>query len=145
MKMKTLAVAALCLLSATAVATAAGMGESREATMKKIGGAMGALGAIAKGDKAYDAETVKGALTTISTEIKTFPDLFPVGSEKDSEEASPKIWEAMDDFKAKAAKLGGDADELLAALPADQAAVGAAMGKLGGDCQSCHESFRIKK
>jgi len=142
---RTLAASMLCLFCATAVVSAAGMADSREAAMKKIGGAMCGLVAIAKGEKPYDAETVKGSLSTISETIRIFPTYFPAGSEKDSEEASPKIWENMDDFKAHAEKLGADADALLAQLPADQAAVGAAMGTLGKDCGACHELYRIKK
>ncbi|HTO31049.1 MAG TPA: cytochrome c [Pararhizobium sp.] len=116
----------------------------REGLMKGIGRSMGAIAGIAKGEKPYDAEVVKTALTTISTNIKAFPDQFPAGSDVNSE-ASPKIWENMDDFKAHAAKLGTDADTLLAQLPADQAGVGAAAGMLGKDCGACHELYRIKK
>ncbi|WP_275789593.1 c-type cytochrome [Pararhizobium gei] len=116
----------------------------RESLMKQIGGSMGALAGIAKGEKPYDAEVVKTALTTIGTSIKAFPDQFPAGSEAGSE-ASPKIWENMDDFKAKAAKLGTDADMLLAQLPADQAAVGEAAGVLGKNCGGCHQLYRVKK
>lgn len=140
-----LTVAALCLIGATAVVSAENQHENREATMKKIGGAMGGLAAIAKGEKEYDAEVVKTSLTTIKEQIAVFPTFFPPGSEKDDEEASPKIWENKADFEAKAAKLGADADALLAQLPADKAAVGAAMGTLGQDCAACHESYRIKK
>jgi cytochrome c556 len=142
---RVLAVGMLCLFGAAATVSAAGMGEQREAAMKKIGGQMGALGAIAKGEKPYDADVVKSALSTISETIKVFPTYFPEGSEKDSEESSPKIWENKADFEAHAQKLAADADALLAQLPADQAAVGAAMGTLGKDCSACHESYRIKK
>jgi cytochrome c556 len=142
---RVLAASMLCLFGATVVVSAAGMGEPREAAMKKIGGAMGGLAAIAKGEKPYDAETVKSSLTTISETIKVFPTHFPPGSEKDSDEASPKIWENMDDFKAHAAKLGTDAETLIAQLPADQAGVGAAMGMLGKDCGACHQNYRLKK
>ncbi|MBP1859707.1 c-type cytochrome [Rhizobium herbae] len=116
----------------------------REGLMKQIGGSMGALAGIAKGEKPYDAETVKTALTTISTNIKAFPDQFPAGSEANSE-ASPKIWESTDDFKAHAAKLGADADTVLAQLPADQAGVGAALGVIGKNCGDCHQLYRVKK
>jgi cytochrome c556 len=144
--MKKFAIAtAACLFGLAAVASAEGMGDAREAAMKKIGGSVGALVGIAKGEKAYDADTVKASLGTISETIKIFPTYFPAGSEKDSEEASPKIWENKADFEAHAAKLAADADSLLAALPADQAAVGAAMGKLGANCSGCHELYRIKK
>lgn len=140
-----LAVTALCLLGATAVVSAESQADNREATMKKVGRSMGGLAAIAKGEKEYDADVVKTSLTTIKESITVFPTYFPEGSEKDSEEASPKIWENKEDFEAKAAKLAADADALLAQLPADKAAVGAAVGVLGKDCAACHESYRIKK
>ena len=140
-----LAVTALCLLGATAVVSAESQADNREATMKKVGRSMGGLAAIAKGEKEYDADVVKTSLTTIKESITVFPTYFPEGSEKDSEEASPKIWENKADFEAKAAKLAADADALLAQLPADKAAVGAAVGVLGKDCAACHESYRIKK
>ena len=140
-----LAVTALCLLGATAVVSAESQADNREATMKKVGRSMGGLAAIAKGEKDYDADVVKTSLTTIKESITVFPTYFPEGSEKDSEEASPKIWENKADFEAKAAKLAADAGALLAQLPADKAAVGAAVGVLGKDCAACHESYRIKK
>lgn len=139
------AAAALCLIGATAVVSAENQHENREAAMKKVGGAMGALAAIAKGQKDYDADVVKTSLTTIKETVTVFPTFFPAGSEKDDEEASPKIWENKADFEAKAAKLAADAGALLAQLPADQAAVGAAVGNLGKDCAACHESYRLKK
>jgi cytochrome c556 len=142
---KILAAGLLCLFGATAVLSAENMHESREGAMKKIGGAMGGMVAIAKGQKPYDAATVKASLTTISETIKVFPGYFPAGSENDDKEASPKIWANMDDFKAHAAKLGSDADMLLAQLPADQAAVGGALKTLGADCGACHQTYRLKE
>jgi cytochrome c556 len=138
-------VAALCLIGATSVVSAENQHENREAAMKKIGGAMGGLAAIAKGEKPYDADMVKTSLTTINETIKVFPSYFPEGSDKDDDEASPKIWENKTDFEAKAAKLAEDSATLLAQLPADQAGVGAALGVLGKDCGACHELYRIKK
>lgn len=146
MKIKTLMAAAIAFnMAGVAVATAAEPQEIRKEMMEKIGKAMGGLVGIVKGKTPYDAEVVKASLTTMSTEIKGFPDHFPKGSETGHKtEASPKIWENFDDFKAKAAKLGSDADMLLAALPADQAAVGEAVKTLGGDCGACHETYRLK-
>jgi len=147
MKVRTLAVAAvLAAVGAGAVVAADEPQGVRQQMMKKVGGAMGALSGIAKGEKPYDAEVVKASLATMSEVAKAFPEQFPAGSEAGHEtEASPKIWEAMDDFKAKAAKLGADADTVLAALPADQAAVGAALGTIGPNCGGCHEVYRLKK
>jgi cytochrome c556 len=142
---KILVATAICLLGATAVISAENMHENREAAMKKIGASIGALVGIAKGEKPYDAAVVKTSLTAISETIKVFPSYFPEGSVNDDQEANPKIWDNMDDFKAKAAKLGADADAALAALPADQAAVGATLATIGGGCGACHELYRIKR
>ncbi|HVK90828.1 MAG TPA: cytochrome c [Mycoplana sp.] len=147
MKLKTIAAAAaLAVLGASAVVAADEPQVVRQQMMKKMGGAMGALAGIAKGEKPYDAEVVKVSLTTMTEVTKTFPDQFPAGTETGAEtEASPKIWENMDDFKAKAAKFGQEAETVLAQLPADQAAVASAIGPLGKNCASCHESYRVKK
>ena len=147
MKVRILAVAAaLAAFGAGAVVAADEPQVVRQEMMKKVGGAMGALAGIAKGEKPYDAEVVKASLTTMSEVAKSFPDQFPVGSETGHDtEAKAEIWAKMDDFKAKAAKLGADADTVLAGLPADQAAVGAALGTLGPNCGGCHEVYRLKK
>ena len=118
----------------------------REKLMKGIGQAVGALGAIAKGEKPYDAAVVQQSLTTISTNIQAFPDQFPPGTETGHEtEALPAIWEKPEEFRADAEKLHTEAQALLASLPADQASVGAAMRTLGATCSDCHETFRAKK
>lgn len=142
---RTLSVIALCLVGATSVVSAQDLHADREAAMKKVASAMGGLSAIAKGEKTYDAEAVKTSLTSIKEAITVFPTYFPPGSESADSEASPKIWENKADFDARAAKLAGDADMLLAQLPADAAGVGAALGRLGPSCGTCHEAYRIKK
>lgn len=147
MKLKTIAAAAaLAVLGASAVVAAEEPQVARQQMMKKVGGAMGALAGIAKGEKPYDAETVKTSLATMSDVSKTFADQFPAGTETGAEtEASPKIWESMDDFEAKTAQLGKEAETVLASLPGDQAGVAAALGPIGKSCASCHETYRLKK
>ncbi|EJZ20651.1 cytochrome c [Rhizobium sp. Pop5] len=127
------------------VTAADGTHDSRVALMKQVGGSAGALAAIAKGTKPYDAEAVKTALTTIAATAKVFPDQFKAGTETNDEGASPKIWENMDDFKARAAKLASDAETALAQLPADAAAVGATINALGANCGGCHKAYRLSK
>ena len=118
----------------------------RQALMKEIGRSVGAMGSIAKGEKPYDAGVVEQALKTIDTNAKAFPDQFPAGSEEGHEtEALPPVWEKPDEFRAEAEELQKEAETLLAAVPAEQAAVGAAMKRLGAVCSDCHETFRAKK
>lgn len=136
--------AALCLGLAAAAVAQDNPVAKREQMMKQVGASVGALGAIAKGEKPYDAEAVKAALTTISTDMKVFPDQFPAGSEVNSA-AAPAIWDNMDDFKAKSQKLASDADTLLASMPADQAGVAEAVKTLGANCGTCHQTYRLKR
>ncbi len=149
MRMKAIAAAVLVAGMGVSTVFAAGEGthDARVAMMKKIGGATGSLASIAKGEKPYDAEAVKTALATISETAKAFPDQFKPGTENASadSEASPKIWENMDDFKARSLKLSSDADALVAQLPADAAGVGAGLKTLGANCGGCHQSYRVKK
>jgi cytochrome c556 len=116
----------------------------REQMMKQIGGSMASLAGIAKGEKPYDADVVRTALTTIGTDIKAFPDQFPEGSEINSA-AAPAIWDNNADFRAKAAKLEGDATTILASMPADQAGVQKAVQTLGANCGACHQTYRLKR
>ncbi len=143
MTLKTIAASILIGCLCAGAVSAAGEMEKREGMMKQIGGAMGALGAIAKGEKPFDADAVKTAVTTISANAKAFPDQFPAGSEGGA--AAPAIWQNFADFKAKSEKLGADADAVLAQLPTDQASTGAALKTLGADCSACHQTYRLKK
>lgn len=144
MKVKAIMAAVLVAGLGAGLAIAAdGTHDSRSALMKKMGGAAGALAAIAKGEKPYDADAVKAALTTMSETAKVFPAQFGPGTETGDPAASPKIWENMDDFKAKAAKLESDANTVLAQLPTDATGVGNALKTLGADCGACHQAYRI--
>ncbi|MCM2291848.1 cytochrome c [Allorhizobium sp. BGMRC 0089] len=147
-KFSRIAILSLCLgLGVSGLVQAADPPQTvREGMMKKMGGALGALAAIAKGEKPYDAAVVKSSLTTMDEVAKAFPDQFPKGSETGFKtEASPKIWQDMDGFKKHAEALQTAAEAELAALPADQAAVGAAMKKIAPNCAACHQDYRLKK
>jgi len=46
------------------------------------------------------------------------------------------------DFRQKASNLRGSIDAVLAAPPADCAAVGAALTRIDHECKGCHDAFR---
>jgi cytochrome c556 len=128
------------------VAFAAEPQEMRQAAMKQVGGAVGQLSAMAKGDAPFDAAAAQAAFATMNTVAKTYADLFPVGSETGFEtEAAPAIWENVDDFKAKVAKFEADTGAAAALTFADAAAVGEALGPVTANCGSCHQAYRVKK
>ena len=147
MKLKLFMAAALVTGLGLTAATAADEPQVvRQEMMKKVGGAMGAIGAIVKGEKPFVAEVVKASLTTMVDVSKDFPNHFPAGSETGFEtEATAKIWENPEDFKAKSAELAKVAEAQLAAMPTDQASTGAVMKAVGATCSSCHETYRVKK
>ena len=143
--MKTFLFAAAAFTLAV-TASIAGPAEDREAMMKGFGGALGQLGPIAKGEKPFDAAVVNAAVEALNANAMKFDVavLFPAGSGEGTD-ALPAIWENMADFEAKVAKFKADVAGVAANPPADQAAVGAALGAIGGNCGACHQTYRAKR
>ena len=56
--------------------------------------------------------------------------------------ALPAIWENQADLGAKWSALGEAAKGLQAAAGTDAAAIGAALGAVGGTCKACHDAYR---
>lgn len=145
MKRFALGLASLSLIAAT-VAYAAEPQEARQEAMKQVGGAMGALVKMTKGEVAFDAAAAQAAFATMNGVAKTFADHFPAGSETGFEtEAKAEIWSKADEFKAAVVKFEADTAAAAAATYADAGAIGAALGTVGGNCKGCHEAFRVQK
>ena len=151
---KTLFLGLAAAIAASGLAYAAAHGDAinmRKAAMKEVGGAMGAMSKMAKGEMAFDAAVVLASLQKMNEVSKTFGDHFPDGSQTgmDSEgketTAAPKIWEDMDGFKAAIAKFEADTAAAVAAAPASVEALGPVLGSVGGNCKACHETYRIQK
>ena len=119
--------------------------KARQQVMKMNGGAAKTLFDMAGGKAAYDATAALAALKTLQEDMTILVTLFPEGSDQGDTSASPEIWKNFDDFKAHAAKLAADAKAAEAAAPNGAEALGAMLGAIGGDCQACHEKYRIKK
>jgi cytochrome c556 len=120
--------------------------KQRQEAMKAVGGAMGALVKMVKGEEAYDSAKAKAAVETMAAKAKGFDTLFPAGSDKGAETAAaPKIWTDMAGFKAALAKLEQVAGAQAAVAGKDLDGVKAAVGALGGTCKGCHDDFRLKK
>ncbi|MDG5496430.1 cytochrome c [Niveispirillum sp. BGYR6] len=118
--------------------------DARKTELKKAGGAMKAIGAFLKEGKGTVADVQAGA-ATIEGVSKAFPGWWPTGTAigVGESEAKPNIWENMDDFKAKTVAFQTASAELVtAAAGGDKAAIGAALGKVGGTCKGCHETYR---
>jgi len=132
---------------AVSSAVAAGPIEERQELMKSVGKSIKVAVPMAKGEAPYDAEAAKAAMKTINEVPDKFVKLFPDGSQEGGEtEASPKIWENMEDFMAKANALKtASAEAMEAADKGQEAFKGAVFGSVVKTCKGCHDAYRIKK
>lgn len=134
------------LVAATALTAAEDPIANRKGIMKNVGASMGVLGKMAKGEMEFEPTAAHLALRVMNAGSYGYGELFPAGSETGGEtEASPKIWESMDDFQAKVAKFQADTAAAVATPPASKEDLGATLGSVGANCKECHEAFRIKK
>jgi len=137
------AVAVIATLGATIAL--AGPIEDRQAGMKQVGKAIGALADIAKGNTPYDAATVKTNADLMREGWqKAFVNFTP-GSEKGPPEtyAKAEIWSDPDGFKAAQDNAMKALDALAATT--DEASFKTALGGLGNACKGCHDKYRRPK
>ena len=140
-------VIAISMLSLAASAAFADPILDRQGLMKERGKLVGGLSKIAKGEADFDAAAVLTALQALQVNAEKFDAgaLFPAGSDKGDTTASPKIWEDMAGFKATEDKYLADVKAATAAAPADVDALKGQINTLGGDCGTCHQTYRVKK
>ena len=140
------AVSVAVLVAGTAYGAAHAMHEARVKAMKEMGGHMGAIGKVAKGEMEYSPETVTHAeaLAKSSHELLTW---FPEGSMGgEDSRAKKEIWTDWAGFEAKAKDFEAAAAELVAATKTgDKAKIGAALGATGKTCGGCHKTFRAEE
>jgi cytochrome c556 len=119
--------------------------QERQQLMKGVGAATKTGVGLAKGDIPFDAAKAKEVFQVYVNASQKLPTLFPDDSKAGHDTtASPKIWEDMGGFKARAAKLGEDAEAALAGAT-DQASFAKGFGTVTQNCNACHETYRIKK
>jgi|GraSoiStandDraft_57_1057295.scaffolds.fasta_scaffold86080_2 cytochrome c556 len=123
--------------------------KDRKALMKdnadqaKIGAAM------IKGQEPFDLVKAQKIFAAFENTATKAPALFPANSidqatADDPYSASPKIWQNMDDFKARLAKFGSNAKAAGTSVK-DLGSFKTAFGNIGkNDCSGCHDKFRLK-
>ena len=115
----------------------------RQNIMERNGDSAKVLGAMAKGERPYDAAVAAAELKTISASIAVFVTLFPEGSESGYDtRAKPEIWSGRDAFEARARDLATAADASSAAADGGLEAFRRAFGAVGKACGACHDGFR---
>ncbi len=113
---------------------AIGVVAERTQVMKEIGQASKRLSDMLRGKQAYDAEAVRAAAQFISTSSgASLADLFPAGSDGETSDALPSIWQDWKRFSAEAEQMAAVADALARAAdnPIANASEEASAGILG--------------
>ncbi|MCP5151052.1 MAG: cytochrome c [Ectothiorhodospiraceae bacterium] len=148
MKLRKLALAAfvgsMIALPGIAGADDEGTIKYRQSVMKAVGGHVGAIGSIAKGEggSADHMKAHTAALADLATMVEAaFKDKV-VNEEKSR--SLGKIWEDWDGF-AKAAGAMKEATAALAAAAAKGEDVGTALKATFDSCKGCHKDFRAEK
>lgn len=114
--------------------------------MTNVGGAMGPLVKMIKGEMDYDAELAAMSFRVMNAAALGYASQFPDGSDTGHDtEASPKIWEDRAGFEQAVAKFIADTGAAMKAKPADLDAFKPVFGGVAQNCKSCHEAYRISK
>lgn len=141
------ALAALGGLVATAHADEGAI-KYRQSVMKAVGGHVGAMGSILKGEGGEMADFQAHA-SAIAGLAEIAAGIFPEGSDKmaGDTQAKMEIWEKPDEFKKVVAAFQERAKALEAAAEGgDKGKMAEALGALGKNaCKACHDDFREKK
>ena len=139
----------IVLLSAVFVSAWAVAGddpiEQREEIMEQTREAMKPLGAMAKGERAFDAAVVQSSLETFHHTANVFGTLFPEGSETGGgTEAKSTIWTDRAGFNQALADFSQAVDEAMEASPQSVEELKSVLGSIGRTCKGCHDGYRVE-
>ena len=144
MKRSAAVISCLAVFATAASAQNVEVIKSRQAIYKSFAAATKGPADMLKGSVPFDLQTVKATLDIYIDGAKKLPGLFPDDSKTGNDtHALPAIWENKDDFVARFAKLGADAQAAEAAIK-DEASLKTEFPKVAANCGSCHNMYRAK-
>ena len=114
---------------------------ARKEGLKRMQANLEAIGNVAK--DGGDTREVAPRAEEMVTFFRSFPALFPPGSDGNGSRALPAVWSDRDGFERASANSVSAAEALrTAAASGDAAATGAAVRNMGGTCGACHRNYR---
>lgn len=123
--------------------------KARQAQMTLYAFNIGVLGAMAKGDIAYDSEGAGQAASNLAAISAVWmPGAWLPGSDNASVEgtaALPNLWLDMADVGAKAQALNEAAQALVLVAGTDLDSLRGGIGAVGQSCGACHKVNRAKQ
>jgi cytochrome c556 len=140
-------IALAAVLAATTFALAQNLDviKARQASLKAMGDAAKATGAMLKGEAPFDPAKVQGALDTFIAETAKLPALWPDDSKAGGDtRALPVVWEKKDDYLTRFTKLGAEAKAAKSVIT-DEFTFQDTFPKVVGNCGACHKIYRAEK
>ena len=119
--------------------------EYRQSVYKVIGWNFKPMGAMVKGEKAFDAAAFARMAENVAFMSKLAAEGFIPGSDAKAgeTEAKDEIWKKPDDFKSKMADFEKASAELASVSKGgDLNAIKPVFGKTAETCKACHKAFR---
>ena len=114
----------------------------RHKVMEALGDHMGSTSMILKGEVSRDKDLALHA-RAMNDLAKTLPELWPEGTLENSD-SKKEVWEKKDAFLEACKSFEAATSALVAAAEkSDKEATMAAFKKVGGNCGSCHDDFRV--
>ena len=100
------------------------------------------VGAMLKGEREFDPDTLQESLAVFAEAADKLGSLVPEGSA--GGEASPAIWDDPDGFAAAIKDWQDAIAAAIDAAPQSLDTAGPVMKLVMGNCKSCHEDYRIE-
>ena len=124
--------------------------EARQSLMQVYSFNISILGAMAKGEMAYDPEIAQAAADNLHAAVTMKnPTMWPKGSDQaalgDETRAKPEIWSTYPEIAEKSQAMQDAAAQMASVAGTSPDAVRTNMKQLGDGCKGCHESFRVPK
>lgn len=120
--------------------------KARQGQMQLYQHNLGILGAMAKGDVAYDAAAASAAANNLKALANLDAmTLWPQGSDMESVEgtrAKAELWTTFPAVLENSQAMTTAANAMADAAGTDLAALQAAMGAVGSACGACHKAYR---
>lgn len=124
--------------------------KARQSFMQVYAFNLGILGAMAKGEKPYDADMASAAANNLLAASKMSNGaMWPAGSDLGADGlegvtwAKPEIWTTYPEIGEKGKALTEALTSMAAVAGDGLDAVRGNMGGVGDGCKGCHESFRM--
>jgi cytochrome c556 len=136
-------VAAVFVAGVTAVAAQSNPIAARKDIMKAVGDQTKIATAMVREQAPFDLEKAHQIFAAYAEAAAKMPALFPPDSKNGDTKAAPRVWESMDDFKARFAKFEADAKAAGSAVK-DLASFKEQFAAVAKSCGGCHESYRLK-